>query len=79
MEYTSETQLLKFTHMKKIYIIGIVAFALAACSNYFDEHYLDNGDTPVTDVKTVYYTLTNDDYKLIAKNTTNIEFAKAAE
>ena len=50
MEYTLKTQLLKSTHMKKIHIIGIVALALAACSNYFDEHYLDNGNTPVTDV-----------------------------
>lgn len=79
MEYTLKTQLLKSTNMKKIFIIGIVAFALAACSNYFDEHYLDNGNTPVTDVKTVYYTLTDNDYKLIAKNVTNIEIARTAD
>lgn len=80
MEYTSETQLLKFTLMKKIYIIGIVAFALAACSNYFDEHYLDNGDTPVTDVRTnMTYTLTDNDYKLITTYQENIDKALALD
>ena len=80
MEYTFETQLLKSTHMKKIFIIGIVALALAACTNYFDEHYLDNGDQPVLDVRTnMTYTLVDNDYKLITTYQENIDKAIALD
>lgn len=50
--------------MKKVlYILPLVAFAFASCDNYFDEHHLDNGSSPVVDVRTdMTYVLTDDDY-----------------
>ena len=53
---------------------------LASCTNYFDEHYLDNGNKPVLDVRTnMTYTLTDNDYKLITTYPENIEKALALD
>lgn len=52
-----------------------VAFLFAACDNYFDEKYMDNGDPQKSVVTTIEYTLTSDDYKTIADNKTNRRFA----
>ena len=80
MEHPSQTQLLNPTRMKKIYILTIAALLASACTNYFDEHFLDNGDTPVLDVRTgMTYTLLDDDYKTIASLPANIEKAIALD
>lgn len=81
MEHSFETELLKSTNMKKI-ILSIVTLALGltACTNYFDEHMLYNGDPKVSDVRTgMTYTLTDNDYKLIAGYAENIEKAIALD
>ena len=80
MEHPFETHLLNPTHMKKIYIIALAALLSSACTNYFDEHMLDNGNTPVTDVRTgMTYTLVDDDYKVVASLPANIEKALALD
>lgn len=59
--------------MKKIlYILPILALALASCGNYFDEKQLDNDHFEITDVKKFAYTLTDNDYPAIASNATNV-------
>ena len=66
--------------MKTKYILG-VAFVLGtmslctSCDNYFDEKYMDNGDPQISVVKTYDYVLTDADYKTIADNKTNKNFA----
>jgi len=67
--------------MKAKYILSVAALALAltGCQDYFDTNYLDNGHKPIQDVSTKEYTLTESDYKQIAKNATNIEFARMAD
>lgn len=54
-------------------LAGAAVLALAACDdNSWNEDYLDGFTTPDnTDVQTVEYTLTADDYKSIASNKTN--------
>ena len=44
--------------MKAKYILSVMAFGigLAACENYFDEKYLDNGNPTHEVVKTYDYT-----------------------
>ena len=64
--------------MKAKYIFGIIAFtaSLTACTNYFDEHFLDNGHQPVVDVRSgMTYELTDDDYKMVTTYKENIEKA----
>ena len=68
--------------MKTKSIFGIVLFAavLASCTNYFDEHMLDNKDPQVTDVRTgMIYTLTDDDYKRVTEYPENIAKAIALD
>lgn len=68
--------------MKTNYILGIVLFAvgLASCTNYFDEHMLDNKDPQVTDIRTgMIYTLTDDDYKRVTEYPENIAKAIALD
>ena len=61
-----------------IFSIAIVALGLTACTNYFDEHMLDNKDPQVSDVRTgMTYTLADADYAQIPKYAENI--AKALE
>ena len=82
MEYTSETQLLIDMIMKTKYIFTAVVFGvvLASCTNYFDEHFMDNGHPSVTDIRTgMSYTLTDDDYKQIAVYPENIAKALALD
>ncbi len=56
---------------KYIAILMVAGVALAACENYFDEKYLDNGHTKLTDVrKSMTYTLTVDDVNAIGKQRT---------
>lgn len=56
---------------KYIAILMVAGIALAACENYFDEKYLDNGHTQLTDVrKSMTYTLTADDVNAIGKQCT---------
>ncbi len=54
-----------------------LAVAMASCSeNYWNDHELDGFEKPgITDVQTIEYTLTDDDYALIAVNKTNKELA----
>ena len=49
-------------------------------TNYFNEQYLDGyeQDNTITDVQTINYTLSEDDYSAIAKNSTNKKIAEAA-
>ena len=68
--------------MKAKYIFGIIAFtaSLTACTNYFDEHFLDNGHQPVVDVRSgMTYELTDDDYKMVTTYKENIEKALALD
>ena len=66
-----------FFVMKAKYILSVMALGigLAACENYFDEKYLDNGNPTHEVVKTYDYTLAAGDYKTIADNKTNKTYA----
>ena len=63
--------------MKTKYILFIAALAagLTACENYFDEKYMDNGKPQISEVKTIFYELTDADYTTIAKNKSNEQLA----
>ena len=64
---------------KSIYLFALAALVMNSCSDYFDKHHLDNGDTPVTDVRTgMTYVLEEGDYATIAKLPANIAKALAA-
>ena len=66
--------------MKKIFIITLAALALSACTDYFDEHLLENNNTQITDIRTgMTYTLVDADYKAVARNATNIAKALALD
>lgn len=66
--------------MKKLYILPIFAIVLASCSNYFDEHQMDNGNPHPEDIRTgMTYTFSEDDYQAVVKNATNIAKALAAD
>jgi len=61
-------------------LVALCVLGLAACTNYFDEHFMDNGHTPVLDVRTnMTYTLVENDYKLISTYPENIEKALALD
>lgn len=63
-----------------IFSIALVAIGLGACTNYFDEHMLDNNNPPVVDVRTnMTYTLTEADYQQIPKYPDNIAKALALD
>ena len=61
-------------------LLALGVLGLAACTNYFDEHFMDNGHTPVIDVRTnMTYTLVDNDYKLITTYQENIDKAIALD
>lgn len=63
-----------------IFSIVIVAIGLGACTNYFDDHMLDNADSHVTDIRTgMTYTLSDDDYKKVTTYPENIAKALALD
>ncbi len=65
---------------KSIYILACSALMLSACTDFFDEHMLDNKDPQVTDVRTgMTYELTDDDYKQVANYQANIAKALALD
>lgn len=67
--------------INKLLLLAAIGFAAVGCeSNYYNEEYLDgfNPDTEITDVQTIEYTLTEDDYSTISKNSTNKTNAEAA-
>ena len=68
--------------MKAKYILSIVvvAFGLTACTDYFDDHFMNDTEPAVTDVRTgMTYTLTDDDYKMVTTYAENIEKALALD
>ena len=68
--------------MKAKYILStiVIAAGLTACTDYFDEHFMGNGDPTVEDVRTgMTYTLTDDDYKMVTTYAENIEKALALD
>ena len=61
-------------------LTALCTLLLPACTDYFDEHMLDNGNPQVTDIRTdMTYTLTDNDYKLIANYPENIAKALALD
>lgn len=63
---------------KSIFLLPLVAMGLASCQNYFDEHYLDNANPKVEDIRTdMAYTFSDDDYASVSKNADNIAKAYA--
>ncbi len=69
-------------HMKKItiYLLACTLLAFSSCKNYFDEHFMDNGNPQVTDVRTgMTYTLTENDYKQVTTYPENIAKALALD
>ena len=68
--------------MKTRYILPavVMAFCLDACTNYFDEHMMNNGNPQVTDVRNnMTYELTEADYQQIPKYPDNIAKALALD
>ena len=64
--------------MKKILFFLASVLLLASCENYYMDKYLGGSDYNPVDVRTIDYTLTEDDYKAIVSNTTNDALAFAA-
>ncbi|MBQ8774186.1 MAG: hypothetical protein IJZ17_06950, partial [Muribaculaceae bacterium] len=58
-------------------LLGACVVSLTACDDNSWNDNLDgfDGNTPITEVKTIDYTLTDADYSAIAKNSTNIALA----
>lgn len=67
-----------FKHLLSLAAVALMGWSCEA--DYFNEHELDGweGNTEITDVKSVEYTLTADDYATISKNSTNKTNAEAA-
>lgn len=68
--------------MKKItiYLLACGLLAFSSCQNYFDKHFMDNGDPQVTDVRTAMtYVLTENDYKQVTNYPENIAKALALD
>ena len=63
--------------MKKVLFFLASVMLLASCENYYMDKYLGGSDYNPTDVRTLDYTLTEDDYKAIVSNATNINIAKS--
>jgi len=61
------------------YILGVscVALSLVSCEDFFDKQI--GNDYHITDVRTMEYTLTADDYKTISKNSANQAIAVAID
>lgn len=69
-------------NMKKtvIYFLTCGAIVFSSCTNWFDEHLMDNKNPKVTDVRTgMSYTMTDDDYKRLATYQENIDKALALD
>ncbi len=61
-------------YINRVLLLSGCAMALAACDeNSWNDEYLPgfDADKPLTEVKTIEYTLTAEDYKAIASNATN--------
>ncbi len=71
-----------YMHMKAKYIFSaiVLGVSLASCTNWFDENLMGNKDSKVTDVRTgMSYTMTDDDYKMLAIYPENIDKALALD
>ena len=71
---------MKYNNIFKSMIIGAAVVALAGCSeNSWNEDYLDGFEVPPvsSNVETLDYTLTADDYKNVAANPANVALAKS--
>ena len=64
--------------MKKVLFFLASVMILASCENYYMDKHLGGSDYNPTDVRTLDYTLTEEDYKAIVSNTTNDALALAA-
>ncbi|MBQ7531503.1 MAG: hypothetical protein IJT12_07325, partial [Paludibacteraceae bacterium] len=65
---------------KSLYILACSALVMTACTDFFDEHMMDNKNPQVTDIRTgMTYTLTDDDYKQITAYQENIAKALALD
>ena len=56
--------------LKTIFTVSLAALTLASCENFFDDKQIGNDYKP-TDVRTIEYTLTADDYKSVTSNSKN--------
>ena len=69
--------------MKKRFLYILVAcglMAVTSCTNYFDEHFMDNKNPQVIDAPTgMTYILVEDDYKKLTNYQTNIDKAIALD
>ena len=66
--------------MKAKYILLSIVVVMVSCTNYFDDHFMGNKDPQVIDVRTgMSYTLTDDDYKMLANYQDNIQKALALD
>lgn len=68
--------------MKKttIYLLAIGVIVMSSCTNYFDEHFMGNGNPQVSDVRAgMTYILTEDDYKQVTNYPENIAKALALD
>lgn len=69
------------TIINKSLLLGIVAFGMASCNeNSWNDTYLEGfkGGPDMSNVQTLAYTLTNDDYKNLSENSANVAKATAA-
>ena len=59
---------------------GVALMGISCQTDYFNEHYLPGyeGDSEITNVKSMEFTLSADDYAAIAKNSDNKAIAEAA-
>jgi len=65
---------------KSLYILALSVLVMSSCSDFFDEHMLDNKDPQVTDVRAgMSYVLTDDDYKQVTTYPENIAKALAVD
>ena len=68
------------TMKKSLYILACSVLVMSSCTDWFDEHLLDNKNPQVTDVRTgMTYTLTADDYKQVVNYPENIAKALALD
>ena len=68
--------------MKTKYILSliVITIGLGSCTDYFDNHFMNDTDPQVVDVRTgMTYTLTDDDYKMVTTYAENIEKALALD
>lgn len=68
-------------YIKQLLTLAAVAFVSWGCeSDFYNEHMIDGyePETEITDLQSIEYTLTEDDYSTISKNSTNKANAEAA-